>query len=57
MHGGGSDLNTSSQRSGDKERERARPGCCQEPQKKGGGGGRESHLKYWCVHVRSVFEV
>lgn len=49
VHGGGSDLNTSSQRSGDKERERARPGCCQEPQKK---GVTESHLKYWCVHVR-----
>lgn len=32
MHGGGSDLNTSSlRRSGDKER--AQPGCCQKPQK------------------------
>lgn len=33
MHGGGSDLNTSSLRSGDKER--AQPGCCQKPRKKG----------------------
>lgn len=33
LHGGGSDLNTSSLRSGDKER--AQPGCCQKPQKKG----------------------
>lgn len=30
MHGGGSDLNTSSQKSGDKEK--AQPGCCQKPQ-------------------------
>lgn len=46
MHSGGSDLNTSSLRSGDKER--AQPGCCQKPQKV----HRISPLKYWCVHVR-----
>lgn len=33
MHGGGSDLNTSSQRSGDKEK--AQPGCCRKPHIKG----------------------
>lgn len=39
LHGSGSDLNTSSLRSGDKER--AQPGCCQKPHKKKKKGGRE----------------
>lgn len=45
VHGGGSDLNTCSQRSGDKEW--AQPGCCQKPRNR----VTESHLKHWCICV------